>query len=409
MSTQRSPYALYDFDPPAGIPAVDVDPFSTEFLSDPYPAHALMRQSGPVVWLTRYAVAACARYGEVQHALKDWKTFSSARGVGMADFKVHGRFRLPSIILEADPPQHTRSRHALSKTLGNSVMRGLRDRFAEVADEMVARLVAKGKFDGCTDLAEAFPLRVFPDAIGMRPENRDHLLPYGDMVFNSFGPANELFLTAAERADRVFPWVQSEAQRENLRPDGFGMLLYQCADAGELSEEEAHKLVRAILTAGVDTTVNGIGAALYCLARFPEQWDKLRADPALARGAFEEAIRFESPVQTFFRTTTCPTELGGVPLQAERKVLLFLGSANRDPHRWPDPDSYDIERNAMGHVGFGAGIHVCVGQLLARLEGEVVLQALARRVRKIELAGPPVRRFNNTLRGLRHLPLRVQT
>lgn len=407
MSTQRSPYALYDFSPPAGLPAVDVDPFSTEFLSDPYPAHALMRESGPVVWLTRYAVAACARYEQVHQALKDWRTFSSARGVGMADFKVHGRFRLPSIILEADPPQHTRSRRALNKTLGNSVMSGLRDRFMAVAEEMVAKLVAKGDFDACTELAEAFPLRVFPDAIGMRPENRDRLLPYGDMVFNSFGPANELFVTAAERADSVFPWVQSEAQRENLRPDGFGMLLYHCADAGELSEEEAHKLVRAILTAGVDTTVNGIGAAVYCLARFPEQWDKLRKDPALARGAFEEAIRFESPVQTFFRTTTCPTKLGGVPLEAERKVLLFLGSANRDPRRWPNPDAYEIERNALGHVGFGAGIHVCVGQLLARLEGEVVLQALARRARKLELAGPPVRRFNNTLRGLKQLPLRV--
>ncbi|HEY6456823.1 MAG TPA: cytochrome P450, partial [Steroidobacteraceae bacterium] len=148
---------------------------------------------------------------------------------------------------------------------------------------------------------------------------------------------------------------------------------------------------------------------VYCLARFPEQWDKLRANPALARGAFEEAIRFESPVQTFFRTTTCPTEFGGVQLQAERKVLLFLGSTNRDPRRWPNPDTYEIERNALGHVGFGAGIHVCVGQLLARLEGEVVLQALARRVRKLELAGPPVRRCNSTLRGLKHLPLRVRT
>jgi 4-methoxybenzoate monooxygenase (O-demethylating) len=409
MNTSRSPYALYDYAPRPGVPALDVDPFSRDFFSDPYPAHTLIRESGPVVWLKRYAVAACGRYQEVQDALKDWKTFSSARGVGMADFKVHGRFRLPSIILEADPPQHTRSRHALNKALGNSVMRGLRERFSAVADEMVASLIAKGEFDACGELAEAFPLLVFPDAIGMRPENRDHLLPYGDMVFNSFGPANELFLTAAERADRVFPWVQSEAQREHLRPDGFGMLLYRCADAGELTEEEAHKLVRALLTAGVDTTVNGIGAAIYCLARFPEQWEKLRANPALARSAFEEAIRFESPVQTFFRTTTCPTKLGGTELEAERKVLLFLGAANRDPRRWENPDTYEIERNALGHVGFGAGIHVCVGQLLARLEGEVVLQALVQRVRKLELAGTPVRRFNNTLRGLQQLPVRVTT
>jgi hypothetical protein len=362
-----------------------------------------------LVWLTRYAIAACGRYQEVQQALRDWKTFSSARGVGMADFSVHGRFRLPSIILEADPPQHSRSRNALSKALAPPVMRELRDRFAAVAAEMVDRLVVKGEFDACVELAEAFPLRVFPDAIGMRPENRHHLLPYGDMVFNSFCPANELFLAAAKRADQAFPWVESEAVRENLSPDGFGMILYNCADAGEITEEEAHKLVRSMLTAGVDTTVNGLGAAIYCLARFPEQWEKLRADASLARAAFEEAIRFESPVQTFFRTTTCATQLGGVSIEPERKVLLFLGAANRDPRRWESPDSYDIGRKTLGHVGFGAGIHVCVGQLLARLEGEVVLQALAQRVHKLELAGEPVRRFNNTLRGLSHLPVRVTT
>jgi cytochrome P450 len=287
-------------------------------------------------------------------------------------------------------------------------MRSLKERFAAAADEMLAALVAKGQFDGCTELAEAFPLRVFPDAIGMRPENRHHLLPYGDMVFNSFGPANELFQAAAVRAKEVFPWVEAEALREHLAPDGFGMILYRCADAGEITHDEAHKLVRAMLTAGVDTTVNGIGAALYALARFKDQWDKLRSDPSrLARAAFEEAIRFESPVQTFFRTTTRAAQLGGVTIDAGKKILLFLGAANRDPRQWQEPDVYDIERDVKGHVGFGAGIHVCVGQLLARLEGEVVLQALAKYAIHIELAGTPERRFNNTLRGLKHLPLRV--
>jgi 4-methoxybenzoate monooxygenase (O-demethylating) len=162
-----------------------------------------------------------------------------------------------------------------------------------------------------------------------------------------------------------------------------------------------------MLTAGVDTTVNGIGAALYALARYPQQWEKMRADPKrLAKAAFEEAVRFESPVQTFFRTTSRATELGGVQLEEGRKILLFLGAANRDPRQWQNPDEYDIERKVLGHVGFGAGIHVCVGQLLARLEGEVVLQALAKQVSRIEFAGEPERRFNNTLRGLKRLPLR---
>jgi cytochrome P450 len=112
-------------------------------------------------------------------------------------------------------------------------------------------------------------------------------------------------------------------------------------------------------------------------------------------------------VQTFFRTTTCETELGGARLPADAKILLFLGAANRDPRRWPAPDTFDIDRKAGGHVGFGYGIHACVGQMVARLEGEIMLTALARRAATLELAGEPVRRLNNTLRGLASLPLRV--
>jgi len=408
VDTQTSPFAVYEDDPPAGVPSLDVDPFSIAFLSDPYPAQEQMREAGPLVWLSKYRMLASARYQPVRDALQNWKSFSSARGVGMADFERHGRFRLPSIILEVDPPQHSRSRAALSKALSPQVMRTVRAQFEAAAVQMVEPLVEKREFDGCAELAEAFPLRVFPDAVGMRSENRQHLLPYGDMVFNSFGPANGLFQASAPRAKESFPWVEAEALREHLRPDGFGMILYQCADADEITHEEAHKLVRSLLTAGVDTTVNGIGAALYCLARYPQQWQKLHADPArLARAAFEEAIRFESPVQTFFRTTVQRTELAGLTIEADRKILLLLGAANRDPLQWELPDQYDIERRTLGHVGFGYGIHVCVGQLLARLEGEVILRALAERVQHIELAAEPERRFNNTLRGLKRLPLRV--
>jgi len=269
MEPQISPYSLYSDPAPQGAPAVDLDPFSLEFFADPYPSHAALRDAGRVVWLSRYNIAATARYEEVRQALLDYRTFSSARGVGLADLSRHGRFRLPSLTLETDPPTHARSRTVLLKALSPAVMRSLRESFAAAAEEMIARLVAKGEFDGCSELAEAFPLKVFPDAIGMRPENRHYLLPYGDMVFNSFGPANELFQASAKRAQEVFPWVEAEALRRHLKPGGFGMILYQCADAGEITEDEAHKLVRGMLTAGVDTTVNGIGAALYALQRYP--------------------------------------------------------------------------------------------------------------------------------------------
>jgi 4-methoxybenzoate monooxygenase (O-demethylating) len=243
--------------------------------------------------------------------------------------------------------------------------------------------------------------------MGMPRENRHFLLAYSNMVFNSFGPSNSFFEEAVANAEPVLVSLQRQMQRDAFAPGGFGEAIHSASDTGELSAEEAPIVARSLLTAGVDTTVSGIGAAVYCLARFPEQFARLRARPSLARAAFEEAVRYETPVQTFFRTTTRPVDIAGVRLDEGEKVLMFLGSANRDPCRWERPDEFDIARPAAGHVGFGRGIHQCVGQLLARLEGECVLCALARKAATIEIIGPIRRRYNNTLRALASLPLRV--
>jgi cytochrome P450 len=205
----------------------------------------------------------------------------------------------------------------------------------------------------------------------------------------------------------VTPWIMERCQRERLRPGGFGDQIYQAADAGEITHEQAPLLVRSFLSAGVDTTINGIGNALFALAQHPEEYAKLHANPALARPAFEEALRWESTAQTFFRTTGRDTMISGLPVTENTKVLCMLASANRDPRKWPDPDRFDIERRPSGHVALGSGIHGCVGQAVARLEGEVVLTALARRAKRIELVGAPTRRLNNTLRAIETLPLRL--
>jgi cytochrome P450 len=232
-------------------------------------------------------------------------------------------------------------------------------------------------------------------------------LPYASLVFNAFGPPNQLRQEAIDRSAPHQAYIAEQCQRENLTPGGIGACIHAHVDEGKITAAEAPLLVRSLLSAGLDTTVNGIGAAVYCLARFPDQWRALRDDLTLARNAFEEAVRFESPVQTFFRTTTREVELGGVPIGEGEKVLMFLAAANRDPRRWDKPDDYDIKRRTSGHVGYGSGIHMCVGQLVARLEGEVMLTALARRVATIEISGEPKRRFNNTLRGLDSLPVTI--
>lgn len=389
-------------------PVSDIDPFSKAYFDDPYPFQEELREAGPAVWLSRYNVWAVARFEHVRAMLFDWKTYCSSRGVGLADFAKETPWRPRSILLEADPPQHGRARAILNRVLSPVAMKDLQDRFARAADDLVDSLLERGTFDGIADLAEAYPLSVFPDALGMPRENRHFLLPYGNMVFNAFGPRNELFHKSVENATPVLDWLAGQMQRDQLAPQGFGAEIHAAVDTGEITAEEAPLIVRSLLTAGVDTTVNGIGAALYCLARFPEQWDHLRADPSLARAAFEEAVRFESPVQTFFRTTTRAVRIGEVDIDEGQKILMFLGAANRDQRHWEQPDQYDITRRTVGHVGFGAGIHMCVGQMLARLEGEVVLAALTRKVSRIEIVDEPQRRYNNTLRGLAKLPIRLQ-
>jgi 4-methoxybenzoate monooxygenase (O-demethylating) len=391
----------------SAVPHLDIDPFAIEFFADPFPTHEVLREAGPVVYLDKWNVYGVARYAEVHEMLNDPLTFCSSRGVGLSDFKKEKPWRPPSLILEADPPAHTRTRAVLSRVLSPSVMKQVRDGFTAAAEARVDALLDKRSFDAIEDIAEAYPLSVFPDALGLKADGREHLLPYASLVFNAFGPPNQLRQEAIERSAPHQAYIAEQCQRENLAPGGFGACIHARVDEGEINATEAPLLVRSLLSAGLDTTVNGLGAAIYCLARFPDQWELLRDNPALARNAFEEAVRFESPVQTFFRTTTRDVELGGAPIGEGEKVLMFLGAANRDPRRWDQPDSYDINRRTSGHVGFGSGIHMCVGQLVARLEGEVILSALARRVARIEITGEPKRRFNNTLRGLDSLPVTI--
>lgn len=394
---------------PQSVPALDLDPYSEEFLLDPYPFHKQLRDAGPVVWLPKYGVYAMARYGEVRSALQDWETFVSSRGVGLSDFKKEEPWRPPSILLEVDPPFHTRTRGVVSKILSRPALESLRADFTRKAEELVDRLIEQGgEIDAITEIAKAFPLKVFPDAVGVTPEGRENLLPYGDMAFNAFGPRNERLAAAMQEAGKVVAWITAQCQRDALTPDGLGAKIYAEADTGVVSHEEAGLLVRSLLTAGLDTTIFGIGNALHLFATNPAQWKLLREDDSRIQKAFDEILRFASPAQTFFRTTASDAQVGDVTIPEGEKVLLFLASANRDPAQWENADSFDIQRAAGGHVGFGFGIHVCVGQMLARLETEIILKALADRVEAFEPTAEPRWWLNNTLRGLATLPLRLR-
>jgi len=392
----------------SAAPAIAIDPFDEAFLGDPYAHHGALRDAGPVVWLEPIGCYGMARFDGVQAALKDHATFCSGRGVGMSDFSKEEPWRPPSLLLETDPPVHDRTRGLVNKVVNLGAVKALRPGWAEKAEALADELVEKRGFDAVAELGEAYPLRVFPDTIGIPADGRENLIPYASAAFNAFGPRNAVFERGNAAAANAIPWVAQACKRENLSPGGWGAALYEAADRGDCTEAEAERLVRSFLTAGVDTTVNGIGQMMLALATHPDQWDRLRAEPSLARKAFEESLRWDSTVQIFFRTLTADTTVAGVLIPEGAKVVLFLAAANRDPRKWDDPDRYDIQRQASGHVGFGFGIHQCLGQMVARLEAELVLAALIPRVKAIRLTGPPERRINNTLHALARLPVEIE-
>lgn len=388
-------------------PISDFDPYADEVLDDPYPHYETLRELGPVVYLKRYDVWGLSRHTDIDAVLRDPVTFCSSAGIGLSNFKTETPWRKPSLILEADPPLHSRTRKVVASLLSPASINKFRASFEREAELLIDRILAKGRFDAVTDFCEAYPLKVFADAVGIPSEGRENLLPYGDMVFNSFGPINERFKSRLAEAQDSIGWIGDVCKRENLTPDGLGAQLYRAADEGQITHEEAPLLVRTLLSAGLDTTVFALCNAMVSFARYPEQWAQVHANPSIARQALEEVLRFESTFHSFFRTTTKDVEIAGIPIGKDQKICVFIGSANRDPRRWQRADMFDVTRRAAGNLAFGTGIHGCAGQMMSRLEGEIVLTALARRVKTIKLEGKPVIHYNNSVRGYTSIPVSI--
>lgn len=384
------------------------DPYSPGNLADPYPLFGRMREAGPVLMLQEHGVHAVARFGESKEVLDDYRTFISGAGAGPKNLHHEPSWRAQGI-MESDPPIHTQMRHAMGGVISPRGVRSLRVGFQAYATELVDSLLERGSFDLIKDMAEVFPLRVFGDAVGIPREGRaEHLPALGAANFSTFGPdtalAREHFAAGAGLND----WAMSSTARESLAPGSLGAQIWEYADRGDISTDQAALLVRAMLSAGLDTTIFSLGATLLALVSHPGEYAKVHENPKLVKFAIDEAFRYESPFQSFYRTTSKETTLGGVRLPAEAKVAVFVASANRDVERWgPTADRYDVGRQAGGHLAFGMGIHQCVGQPLSRLEMDVLLTELATRVKSIELTAEPRQFLHTTLRGWSSIPVTV--
>ena len=387
-----------------GTAVCDDDVFNRESVRNARAVDDGLRELAPVVRLSRERISVVGRYEHVAAALRDWRTFSSRSRPWHDPDSVR-----PEILLVDDPPRHTEVRNVISRALSPGALAGMSAHFEAQADALVEQVAARDgeTLDAVADITQAFVYQVLPDVLGLPEAGREHLSAFGNMVWATLGPPNDLFEDAMADTGPVIEWVDQCCERGNLDPEGLGMQMFRAADEGLITEAQAKLLVQILLSAAADTTVMTLATAIRAFSLFPDQYRLLRAEPQLLRSAFEESLRWDSPSRMAGRMTTRDIEIEGcVVPQGERCGLLFA-AANRDPRKWTDPDRFDIRRDLRGHVGWGYGIHACVGRVLAYLEADALLGACIRRIGGFAPAGAVEPWMSAIGHGPAKLPVRV--
>jgi len=386
------------------IPDYPIDIFSRESVRAARAVDDALREFAPVARL-RDGTVMITRHASVVSGLGDWRTFSSTSRPWHDPNSVR-----PEILLTDDPPRHTHVRAALAKALSPALIERMRGSFEQTAVRIIDDVLARPDqvIDAVADITQRFVYKALPDAFGMKLEGREHMYAFSHMVWATLGPQNDLFREAMVGTEPVLAWIGQCCNRENLAPGGIGSGIYELADEGLITHDEAKLLAQTVLAAGSDTTVLTMANALLAFALFPDEYRKLRADPQLVRSAFDESLRWDSPSRMAGRITTREVEIEGFRVPAGQRVGLMFAAANRDPRAWPEPDRYDISRNLKNQLGWGYGVHACVGRVFAQLEAHVLLAEIARRVERFELAGEPEPWMTTIGHGPSKVPLRVQ-
>jgi len=385
-------------------PESTIDLFSDPILLDPYPAYRELRDQAAAVWLQPLGMFALSRYHDVREALRDWQTFSSARGAAMNDPVNEG---IAGNTLGSDPPLHDKLRSVLIRPMAPAAMRDVNLLIESEAESLADRLVALGRFDAATDLAQYLPVTVVSQLVGLPEAGRERMLEWGNAAFNSLGPPNQRCLSAMPISMGLIDYAFTKVDPATLKPGSWAALAFEAADRGEITIQQARGLILDYVGPSLDTTILAVSNAIWLFARHPDQWTMLRDNPALIPAAINETLRIESPIQTFSRYVARDVEIDGVLLPEGSRALVMYGSANRDERKWQDPERFDILRKATDQLAFGHGEHLCAGLPLARLEIRALLTALAKRVARFEIL-EVTRGINNTLRGLESLEVAVQ-
>ncbi len=396
--------------------ACDLALTSPEVVADPYPWFASARAEAPVQWHEPTGM---------------WLTFTHEAANAVLRARTLGRLWSPrwpdepmpafelihvNSLLENEPPVHTRLRRLVAGAFARGHVERLRPRVAELAERLADRVADAGSDGSPVDLiaeyAEPLPVQVIAELLGV-PEADWHLLrPWSNAIVKMYEyavtPAQR---AAAEQASAEFvDYLRGLVTARRAAPgdDLISSLIAETdSDGARLSEDELVTTCTLLLNAGHEATVNVVGNGVTALLRHPGQLAALRQDPALVPGAVEELIRFDSPLQLFERTAVSDTAIGDVVVEQGTKIAALLGAANRDPAVFADPDRFDVTRAENPHLGFGVGIHFCVGAPLARVELQTSLRTLTERFPRLSLAGEPRRRPEFVIRGVESLPVTV--
>ena len=394
-------------------PTIGLSAENPAFIADPYPLYAQIRAEGPVIftdprWILSY-------YEDIYPLLRDPRF---GRG-GYTDLilQVFG----PGPVYDAfsrwmlfmDPPNHTRLRSLATRAFTPRAVERIREAIQQLVDGMLDGLERDGGGDLIAAFAYPLPVMVICELLGVPPDDREEFRLWSDSLGKALQiqfATPEIVAKANEAAEHLSDYFRDFVadHRQHPRDDLLSALIAAEDEHGKLTEDELLAMAALLFFAGHETTVNLIGNGVLHLLQQPEQWRLLRDNPSLARNAVEEVLRYESPVQITGRVALADVEVHGVTIKEGQVISALLGSANRDPARFPDPDRLDIQRPDIQHLSFAAGAHYCLGAALARLEGEIAFTTLTGRFPNLKLVPEPLGwRKNVVLRGLTRLPVSV--
>jgi len=380
------------------------DIFGREAVRNARAVDDALREMGPVVKLARENITMVARHAHVSDGLKDWQAFSSTSRPWHDPNSVR-----PEILLVDDPPRHTAVRPVIASALSQKALAKMATAFSADAEALLQEVKKHSgeTIDAVAAISRPFVYKVLPDLLGIPEPGRENMTAFGHMVWATLGPQNELFHEAMENVGPVIEWVDQCCNRENLDPEGLGMQMFLAADRGAITQDEAKLLVGILLSAAADTTVMTVSTAMRAFSLFPDQYRELRRDPSLARSAFEESLRWDSPSRMAGRIAMRDVEIDGYVIPKGERCGLMFAAANRDPRKWTDPDRFDIRRDLRGNLGWGYGVHACVGRTLALLEADALLGALIKHIERFEPAGEPEPWMTTIGHGPAELPVRI--